>query len=179
MTSGWLYLLPVVLLLLSTLYALAFVLRGETLQRAAPSLFPDKAGPRTRRIIKTLAIGVPLLLFLTIAVSIVRSMGRPIRWELPPDYKGWLVVQYEDPSCPALSVGGPYLVVRVPPTGRVCTSSPLPEGWRHHRYEYVHPDGRRTEASSPWSSYSSGLKRENVFIGTRAELDRSWASEPR
>jgi hypothetical protein len=106
-------------------------------------------------------------------------------YEIDADYRGWTVVEYSNPNCPSLKTDRLYLVVEIPASGRVCTSSELPKGWRYERFEYVNGRGRqRVLRSSGWDSDPevwafNQEKRETVFIGSKEELDKNWASKPR
>lgn len=148
----------------------------------------------TRWLVRGVAVlGLSLMVGLVIvAVAILgRGVGWPVRWELPPGYRGWVVVRYEDPSCPELGRDGIYWVVVIPPTGHACTASASTgRVWRYYRYEYVHAKGMRTAlTSSGWKprhtievwGITSGQdgRREIVFIGTEEALNRSWGSQPR
>ena len=115
------------------------------------------------------------------------TVTRPVVWEFPHGYRGWVTVEYEQPSCPPLSSDGIRMVVVVAPTGRACTSSPIQDGWHLTRYEYVLPNGRRQVIpSGGWNtaseitplSVNTNTKREFLFVGTRQELDRSWENRP-
>ena len=44
-----------------------------------------------------------------IAVVIHDGVSRPVQVELPKGYRGWVVVKYEDPSCPRLGRRGLFL----------------------------------------------------------------------
>jgi len=118
---------------------------------------------------------------------------RPLLYELPSGLRGWVVIQHDDPSCPSIESRGLYVVISVPASGHACTSSPtMLTGSRFVRYEYVSPDGTRTRI--PKSGWGGGgeiwaghtilpgtgvsFKREAFFVGTEAELQKSWAAQP-
>jgi len=133
--------------------------------------------------------GALLVILLSVIVWAVATgnLGRPILWQFTPGYRGWVVVEYENPACPPLVTEGVYLVIRVPASGRACTSSPIPVGWRYGRYEYVFEDGRRRVIpSSGWDSNSEitllsvnfEKKLEFLFVGTKQELKESWKNLP-
>ena len=133
--------------------------------------------------------GALLVILLSVIVWAVATgnLGRPILWQFTPGYRGWVVVEYENPACPPLVTEGVYLVIRVPASGRACTSSPIPVGWRYGRYEYVFEDGRRRVIpSSGWDSNSEitllsvnfEKKLEFLFVGTKQALKESWKNLP-
>jgi hypothetical protein len=130
----------------------------------------------SRIALTALAAVIFLALAGVVAAFLSQGVGRPIRWELPNGYRGWLVVEYEVPRCPPLLTSGMYFVIKPSSEGRACTSSPAPMGWRYHKYEYVHPDGARTIVRSVghtdrqvWPiTYGPAGNRELIFIGTEA-----------
>src|SRR5258708_39888469 len=81
-------------------------------------------------------------------VLYVMAFRRPILYEIPGDYKGWVVVRFGVSRCSALPTRGLFQVVSVAPSGKACTSSPDPTTYT--RFDYVYPDGRRK--SLPWST---------------------------
>lgn len=132
-----------------------------------------------------IALGVILGL---VVLGIAMDTGRPIRWEIPAGYRGWVVVLYENPACPALRAEGFYAqVVPIDANGCGCTSSSSPTGWRSHRYEYVEPDDRRVQIRQSgwggngeiWAGYtatrqpSSPFPLWGYFVGSEAEL-KTW-----
>lgn len=76
------------------------------------------------------------------------GVGRPVRWILPPDFEGWIQVEFNNPACPELQHESVYLEVRVSDSGNVCTPESLFSVWRYHRYVYEHPDGTHTVLNS-------------------------------
>jgi hypothetical protein len=63
--------------------------------------------------------GIALLVLLS-----YRVFGKSIRYEIPGGFKGWLLIQWSDSSCPSLAREGLFLIVTVPQSGKFCTSSP-------------------------------------------------------
>lgn len=123
-------------------------------------------------------IVVVLAIVLVIVGVLSGELGRPVRWEIPAGYRGWIVVQFEEPTCPPLRSGWMYLVIVVTPSGRACTSSPVLLGWRYHRSDYVNQDGSRRKAEVHHIAYDPKKKQKFVFVGTKAELEKSWSSMP-
>lgn len=68
---------------------------------------------------------------------------RPIRYEIPGEYKGWMVVQFEKAGCPPLRRQAIFRVVSIPPSGRVCTSDHHPDHLTYYKFEYIFSDGSR------------------------------------
>ncbi len=101
------------------------------------------------------------------------GVGRPLRHELPAGYRGWALVEYQRPDCPALSVQGFYLIITYEASGRACTSSQKPLGWRYRTFAYVEPNGTRRpipEEMLRSYSYSISDNADTFFVGTDAEF---------
>ncbi len=117
------------------------------------------------------------------------KFGRPMRYEFPGGFRRWVVVHFEDPSCPPLPSRGAFLIISVPTSGHVCTSTRHPDGWIYYRFEYVYPNGKRE--SLPLHSgvdppgkvqvyrltYNQKEKWEVDFVGTKEEAEH-WGSPP-
>lgn len=135
------------------------------------------------------ALSLALVLALIIIFIVFQGIGRPVLWEIPDGYVGWVEVQFGEPTCPPLRDAGIYLVVPVSSSGRGCTSAnSLGSVWRYHRFESVRADGTREE--TPHTSWGGGGriwalsfggqgKVASFFVGSEAELNESWASRPR
>jgi len=87
-------------------------------------------------------------------------------------------MQFEEPNCPPLKTRGIHLVIPIGLGGFGCTSSPLPREWRYKRFEYVYPDGTRTEIpqrslSRPGQIWGEGTSWKTwiFFIGTEEEFN--------
>ena len=144
-------------------------------------------------------------------VTVLNKCGAfigPLVHELPPHYRGWVVIQYEDSHCPPLAHTGSFpnvgTIISIPSSGCVCTSTPPSYEERWYRYEYVFPDGHRGPLASfggipngavpdvyIWQESGVGIKttksghtrlpRTEFFVGTREEyaaLGRGDAYEP-
>ncbi|MGH7862174.1 MAG: DUF6843 domain-containing protein [Candidatus Dormibacteraceae bacterium] len=141
------------------------------------------------------ATGVTIAVIVALAIIdlvVVQGIGRPIRWEIPAGYQGWVEVQYDNPACPPLKDDGLYLVVTIPVSGHACTSTPPLMGWRFNRYEYVGSNGTRTKI--PTSGLGGGRELWAVadtprqanapfpgthfFVGSEAALEKNWITEP-
>lgn len=106
--------------------------------------------------------------------------GRPILCEMPAGYRGLVVVQYENSTCPPLPTKGIYKVIAVNAAGRSCTSSRMLSGFRYLRFEYVDSRGTQEVLASGWyrlstistpqvstNGYFEEEKRQDLFIRTR------------
>jgi hypothetical protein len=141
------------------------------------------------KIVYRAAIG---LLFLMVAllclVLLIFNPKRSLMYKIADGFKGWAVVRYDDPSCAPLKHESIFLVITISSSGIGCTSSPLPEGWRYHRYEYV-SEGKMTRevavsswggGGEIWAGFGMPYKHsESFFVGTEQELKKSWLSRPK
>ena len=126
-------------------------------------------------------MGFGLAIFIGWGVHHVFS--RPMRYEIPSGFKGWFVVKFEEQACPPLRSQGLFLVVSVPASGKVCTSTPNPDGWVYYKFEYVSPDGRRERlrwndhgkpGTQVWLiGYDLGSKSEENFVGEENAMNHS------
>jgi hypothetical protein len=69
----------------------------------------------------------------------------PTAWEIPKDYRGWVVTAYEIPTCPALERDGLVVVVRVDAAGHACTSDRWRSGWIVSQDVFFVDQGQRVE----------------------------------
>lgn len=131
-------------------------------------------------------VSVLLVLIVAVAVGTGRLAG-PVVWRFPQGYRGWVVVQYQNPACPPLAKEGMYLVISISASGYGCTSTPTLEGYRYTRYEYFDPNSQRTRIRADgWNTNSliwpvsidPKKRKEFLFVGTQEELNRSWRSRP-
>ena len=81
------------------------------------------------------------LLLLGVLAAGCGTFRAPQHYLIPDGFSGWVYVQYDNPSCPALEVRAGRQVVRVPSNGRVCTSTKYETGVATDLWEYVRPDG--------------------------------------
>ena len=131
---------------------------------------------------------VAVIFTVTIAAAIYTGkLARPISWRFPQGYRGWIVMEFQNSSCPPLAKEGVYLVIPISASGRGCTSSPIPEGWRYVRYESTNSRGERTKLRADgWNTnslvWSIAVNREKkewyLFVGTQEELRRSGGIQP-
>lgn len=65
----------------------------------------------------------------------------PQHYFVPDGFNGWAYVKYDDPSCPPLEIRDGWQMVRIPASGRTCTSSPYEPGKAKEIWEYERSDG--------------------------------------
>lgn len=91
-----------------------------------------------------LLISIPIVLFVILeiffSINYFTSRRTAERFILPDNYEGWVLVELENPDCPALNVLDGYFVFPIGPNGTLCTSSMRATGWATDWYEYAsHP----------------------------------------
>jgi hypothetical protein len=111
---------------------------------------------------------------IALAAVLVGCNTRPAeRWQIPDGYVGWIVVQYNNPSCAPLPETDGYTLLRVSPKGRLCTSDRQPNGEAFDKYEYLRGDGGTREIDQRtmvWGGKASSTGRSFVFVGTEQQF---------
>ena len=130
-----------------------------------------------KKILKWLSISVLSLVVLVIGlivllISLGQGFARPLLFELPSDYRGWILVEFSEPSCPPLATRGLYLVMSIPSSGQTCTSTAMTPGWRYWRAEYIRPDGTREKTDMPFMAHGEPDQQDlKAFVGPEHELN--------
>lgn len=147
---------------------------------------PPRRGKIIRRSLIVLLVtfvaflGLGFAIFKVAFLALLAAMfHRPVMYRFADDYRGWATVRYDDSSCPPLRHENVYVIIPISSSGEACTSSPLQTGWRINLYEYV--GGRKVKrlGESPFGYYMVEKHTEAFFVGTKEELDRSWAQQPK
>ncbi len=128
-----------------------------------------------------LVIVVAAMLILVGLLALPGGVGLPVKWELPPGYKGWVTLRYLDASCQVIERQGFFLVIKVSGEGIACTSEFLERRWRHNIFEYVNADGSVMKAEASWgdSEYRpGGGLLDRWFIGTQLEFEQNGSALP-
>lgn len=95
---------------------------------------------------------LPLLVALSLLSGCVDHDTRVANWvEIPAGYEGYLVVQFQNPTCPALERRDGYQVIRFGQDGRACASNRFveQEGVARDHFSYVYADGTLVELRDP------------------------------
>ena len=104
---------------------------------------------------------------------LTQGVAHPMQWELPAGYRGWVLAQFEDPTCPPERAEGIFDIFAVGADGRACTSSRLPHGWQYVQYVSVGPTGK-TEIDrslvTPWA-VNNERNRRTLYVGNREQAD--------
>jgi hypothetical protein len=110
---------------------------------------------------------------LIIAVALISGciaagggISRPLRYELPEHYQGWVLIQYSSPGCEPMTANGLGEIIIVPDGGRACTSSPPRVGWHPVEYANRSPNGSRVLDDTRITVKSSqpACSREEFYV---------------
>jgi hypothetical protein len=190
--------LAIVLLAVVTLYSAVVSLRqkpdGEP---AAPGwVFPNGTKPTARIFVgvATLLLAIGLGAWFKINGSGVNPNSIPRSWRflIPEGYRGWVRVEFGIPGAPPLPAEAGQIVLKIPPTGLLRTSSPEQYGWAKDDYVFYASGGLQSIPDSGagkliWGkinnseeSGSSGPRRyEEFFVGTQQQFkDQAEQSRP-
>jgi hypothetical protein len=88
------------------------------------------------------------------------------QYVIPDEMKpGWVVIDSNRPECPSQGAG-PIQQIRVPPSGYICTSSPLYVGLAWHRYVSANKQGHLRSIDP------SFIHQEISIRGRRSSFER-------
>ena len=140
-------------------------------------------------------VGAGILVVLFAPNNILEAGNEEEVYEFSPHFKGWVLIQWEDPACPALPSKSGSIQIPIPESGCACTSDAPPLGFRPNRFERVHPDGIREilpsgshdDSSEIWSqitgmgpsrSVRKKFLREALFVGSKKEYASQYKLNP-
>jgi hypothetical protein len=122
------------------------------------------------------AVAVVLLL-----VAACRTKRQRMIYRLESETRGWVVIVFNQPKAPPLPTQGDALLLDVPKSGLLFTSTKSPVGYARDKHLVRYPDGREVplplddiQANSVGAStWEDGrlIEFEIFFLGTRAELE--------
>ncbi len=144
---------------------------------------------RAHNWVKAITVLATSAFIVVIAAFLRQGIDMPLLFELPANYHGWVAVEHDNAHCPPTPRKGIYRVISIPSSGRACTSSALLEHWTYMRYDYVAPNGIRTTLRSSGWDEDRQVRADTpcrsghepcyaFFVGTKEELDNSWAQAP-
>jgi hypothetical protein len=122
--------------------------------------------------------------FLYVMLGILLDLRRPVKYLIPQVYVGWIRIEYRVKNAPPLPQEGMYMIVKVPATGILKTSSVMGEGWAVDKYYYVTSKGVRQplplglpgEGMIHANSGEPHGANEKFFVGTKQQLDKfGWS----
>ena len=94
-------------------------------------------------------------------------------WEIPEDFRGWAVLEWENPACPPLPRRGLKRVVPIDASGHACTSDRPQDVPSGEEVVLVGPDGRRT--GLPYQDFGyDGLQAYYGGTGGSNDYPRPW-----
>ena len=123
------------------------------------------------------------MVFGVVLVAACEKARTPCTYEVPAGFRGWVLIEFEHPECPALPREHGRLVFRIPSNGVLCTSTAPEFGWAKDEYYFSGP-ARAAIPSTSWGgggmvwletsgTCGSGDKHSAVFqhffVGTEAE----------
>jgi len=129
----------------------------------------------------------PVIIIVVVSLLIIRGgFSRPVVYEIPGGFRGWVTISYRSPGCPRLRSEGIQVVVTIPPSGHACTSSDsqFPK-WHRVDHVYIYEENQRMplqftikgRGGMIWSDFfweasenGSGKPVEGFFVGTEDEL---------
>ena len=162
--AGILAILAMFSLLIVTLYAAAATFRSEKTQIGT--------NLPTRRSKKIVLGGTALLIVMTVpALAFIgrRQAPQPFDVVLPDNYHGWVRIDFGYPGAPPLGTEGRNLLVRVPPTGVVETSTQLVKNGIENRYRFANQTAQPVVSKAflvqKTSAAGDARNSEYIFVG--------------
>jgi hypothetical protein len=110
---------------------------------------------------------------LILVIVLTQGVARPMIWEIPAGYQGWVLVQFDETSCPPPRAEGIFEVLVVGADGRACVSSGPPHGWQYVRYVAVGSTGKNDidrSTVTPWA-VNNEMHRKTLYVGSRDQAD--------
>ena len=120
------------------------------------------------------------------AGACLRPKRTPVIYEIPRGYVGWVRIEFDQPDAPKLSVREGSVVIRVPLSGTVRTSSAFEVGWARDRYLAYSDQGVTVlpltgwgEGGMIWGQFNGtgtgehGRTHEMFFVGSEAAYNAS------
>jgi hypothetical protein len=133
-----------------------------------------------KKVLHYLLVGIAALATIYLFVNVILfvwfggGISSPVRFELPPGYKGWFLLKSDDSACMPYRRQGMWRIVQVGNDGTACVSDPRETGWEFAQYVYLHPNGSTTKVQEARAVSShtgeSGVLVDVHFVGSAAEL---------
>ena len=110
-------------------------------------------------------------------------------YEIPEGFHGWVLIEFENRSCPALPIRDGKLVFSVSAQGSLCASSKLEQGWATDEYFFVGQvrtpipntgwggGGLIWGSSNGWCQVTGKVPHvfESFFVGTETQFRAAGA----
>jgi hypothetical protein len=132
-------------------------------------------------------IAIPICIAVITLAHLACETKPPEIYEIPDGYRGWVEIRAKRPACAPLPKSGDALLFQIPPSGVLCTSSPINAGLGREEFYYV-KNGRRVRlqnsAADPnlmiWAvnyygsggsgpDYEAEHDRMRFFVGTERD----------
>ena len=107
----------------------------------------------------------------------------PSIYEIPQDFKGWVLIEFGRSNCPPVPKRDGKLIFHIDANGRLCTSSTMEYGWAKDTFYYVGKNRAEIPGTAPglggliWGEGNGSVQRGTVersyqtfFIGTEDEF---------
>ena len=92
-----------------------------------------------RRKERARALGILIIPVITWCCDRLRT---PSLYEIPDGFRGWVLMEFKNPACPALERRDGKWVFRVGADGRLCTSTSPETEWAVDKYFFVGAERR-------------------------------------
>jgi hypothetical protein len=144
-------------------------------------LFPDRTNRPARAFLGIAMLILVIGLGVWFSTNGRNSAPRSFRFLIPEGYRGWVHVEFEIPGLPPLPMEGGQIVIKIPPSGILRTSSPEQYGWARDTYVFysnasLQPIPDSGPARLIWGKIngeetgSSGKRKyEEFFVGTEQQ----------
>jgi len=129
------------------------------------------------RVFLTLVACIAIFGFGTtfLIAAIQGKLGWPEWWEVPPGERGWIALQYENPSCPPIEQHGIFRDIKVNADGIACTSDRRDVKIRYRWFVATDQNGSR-EYLRPVRGHNASNSEGTFdawFLGAKEELART------
>jgi hypothetical protein len=156
---------------------------GRSLRSLGSPLNARPLGGYPRRAIVVASLAVGLL-----PLGCFRPKRAPVTYEIPRGYVGWVRIEFEQPEAASLPKREGRLVIRIPPSGVLRTSSSFEVGWARDRYLAYSVQGVTELPLTGWGgggmiwgqfngtgTGEHGRTHEMFFVGSEAAYNESVA----
>jgi len=177
------------LLVLATLYS-AIVSFSNAEPGKRTWMFPAAPKRSARIVVGALTLVLVTAFALWLSVSARNSTRPASRFLIPEGYTGWVRIEFEVQGAPPLPMEGGQYILKIPPDGKLQTSSGQQYGWAKDHYYYYSAQGTRPlpdsgSAALIWGkingegSGAAGKKKyEELFVGTEDQFKNQVPMKP-
>jgi hypothetical protein len=180
--------LAIAVLVIATVYSA--IVSFRPLAGSQPGwIFPAAASRTARILVGTFSLAGLIGGGLWLGMSVRNSTRPASRFLIPEGYTGWVRIEFEIKDAPSLPMEGGEYVIKIPPDGKLRTSSPEQYGWANDHYYYYSAQGERALPDSGPSEFiwgklnaeASGAagqrKYEEFFVGSAQQFKQQGRDE--